>query len=93
MKMKPAAYIGLTVSALKEGKQGSLVTTTGRVNEYRRAFYQGLGASPKDYTFDASIGTRGGHKCCGSRVYWRHKVSCPMAVKNAPDDLSDLITQ
>lgn len=86
----PKKYKGIFVTALKENNQAPLVTSTGIVNEYRLAYYQGLGASPKDDTFDRSIGVRGGHKCCGSKVYWRHKVDCPKAAKNAPDDYSDL---
>lgn len=81
----------ITVSALKEDKANSLVCKTGRLNAYRWAFYQGVGGSPKDKTFDLKIGTRGGHKCCKSKVWWRHKVSCKNAVKNSPDDLSDLL--
>ena len=68
----------------------SVVCSTGRMNAYRWAYYQGVGASPKDSTFDPNLGTRGGHKCCGSKVCWRHKSNCKMAAKNAPDDLSDL---
>lgn len=80
----------IQVSALIENKTNSLICKTGHQNAYRFAFYQGLGASPKDSTFDPNIGKRGGHKCCGSKVWWRHKTNCKMSVKNAPDDLSDL---
>ncbi len=80
----------IAVVALKENKPNFLVCKTGRMNAYRWTFYQGVGASSKDKTFDPKIGKRGGQKCCGSKVWWRHKVSCKNAVKNSPDDLSDL---
>lgn len=79
----------IMVTALKD-KPAPLYCKTGRINEYRRAFYQGNGGSPKDKTFDPAIGTRGGHSCCGSKVWWRHKLGCKNSFKNAPEDLSDL---
>ena len=78
----------IIVEALKS--KGGLYCKTGRINAYRLSFHSGTGASPKDRTFDPNLGTRGGHKCCGSKVWWRHKVSCQNAVRNYPDDLSDL---
>lgn len=54
----------------------NLYCKTGKINEYRRAFHRGLGATIREETFDKSLGVRGGHKCCGSKVSWRHKVSC-----------------
>lgn len=78
----------ILVSALKS--TNSLYCTTGRKNAYRDAFHTGLGASRGDETFDPKLGVRGGHRCCGSKVEWRHKVTCSNAVRNAPDDYSDL---
>lgn len=75
MEKKP-----ILVTALKT--TGNLYCTTGRKNEYRRAFLQGLGASPKESTFDPKLGKRGGHSCCGSKVWWRHKVLCPGVTKD-----------
>lgn len=68
----------------------TLKCKTGRINEYRRAFRDGLGASRKEETFDLSLGVRGGHNCCNSKVEWRHKINCKNSLKNSPDDLSDL---
>jgi len=67
-----------------------LICSTGRINQYRMAFIQGRGASTKDKTFDRSIGKRGGHKCCGSQVVWRHRAGCKYDLRTAPDDYSDL---
>lgn len=78
----------ILVEAIKS--TASLYCKSGRVNEYRRSFLMGTGATPHESTFDKRLGTRGGHKCCGSKVWWRHKVTCKNAVRNAPDDLSDL---
>lgn len=71
---------------------GSTKTKTGTDNAYRIAFAQGLGASNKEKTYRKGYegSTRGGHICCGSRVGWRHKVTCKNALRNAPDDYSDL---
>lgn len=78
------------IVALNENNPASILTRNGTINEYRRAFAFGQGGSIYDETFDPKIGTRGGHKCCGSKVWWRHKVNCKNSTKNAPDDYSDL---
>jgi len=52
---------------------GSLLTSTGHLNDYRWAFYHGLGGTRKECTWDQQ---RHSHSCCGSRVAWRHKVDC-----------------
>lgn len=47
-------------------------------NFYRMCFARGTGGSRKEETFDKNIGNgAGGHKCCGSKVPWRHKANCP----------------
>lgn len=89
MTRKDYEALGL-ITALLEDKPASIFCKSGRINAYRRAFALGHGASPSDPTFDPKLGARGGQKCCGSRVWWRHKVNCKKAVRNAPDDLSDL---
>lgn len=65
----------------------AIICSTGRINAYRMAFAHGQGASSKDNTWDKLSHK---HLCCGSKVGWRHKTDCFNAVKNAPDDLSDL---
>jgi hypothetical protein len=52
---------------------GGLLTKTGHLNDYRWAFYHGLGGTRKEATWNQK---RHSHSCCGSRVAWRHKVSC-----------------
>lgn len=84
MKAKPYTPIEAILSV------GNLYLPNGRKNAYRAAFAEGVAGNIRDTTFDPSIGARGGHRCCGSKVWWRHKVSCKNAAKNGPDDLSDL---
>lgn len=57
-------------------KDINLLTKTGRRNSYRLSFYQGTAASQKDDTYDPAMSKSGGHRCCGSKVKWRHKLSC-----------------
>ena len=53
--------------------KNNLYCKTGIINEYRRAFLGGFGASVKDLTCHLK---KHKHTCCGSRVAWRHKVQC-----------------
>jgi hypothetical protein len=46
---------------------------SGQENYYRVCQVQGIGGSRKEATWDRPNHT---HTCCGSRVPWRHKVSC-----------------
>lgn len=52
--------------------EGELYCTTGIENAYRRAFLDGLGGSRREATWNKYE-----HICCNSKVYWRHKSSCP----------------
>lgn len=90
VKMKVSKYKNKIVMGIKT--YGSAVCKTGNVNSYRVAFLQGLGASSKEKTYRKRYkgSPRGGHICCGSRVGWRHKVTCKNALRNLPDDYSDL---
>lgn len=58
-------------------KRWGLIMSNGGINDYRVAKATGVGGSRKEETFDPKLGKRGGHSCCGSKVEWRHKVSCP----------------
>lgn len=62
----------------KEQSDLGLIMPSGHRNDYRVETMKGRGASSKDSTFDPTLGHRGGHSCCGSKVTWRHKASCPM---------------
>lgn len=64
-----------------------LIHSRGGVNEYRRAFLVGQGASTRDKTWSEG---KHWHVCCKSKVGWRHKTNCKNALRNAPDDLSDI---
>lgn len=65
-----------TVQSIKT--EGNLMCTTGIENAYRRAFKDGLGGSRKENTWNKQKDKyHGTHSCCGSKVYWRHKVECP----------------
>ena len=55
--------------------------------DYRREFIKGRGASTKDPTWKR---TEHLHKCCRSKVPWRHKASCHKVLKDH-HDLSDLL--
>ena len=54
----------------------NIICSTGRINAYRRAEYQGLLGSRKEATWDRKSKQ---HNCCRSAVPWRHKVTCPRA--------------
>ncbi len=71
----------------EEAKEFGLIMSNGKVSEYRKAFIEGLGASIKEKTWDRK---KFRHRCCGSRVSWRHRRKCKEICRNAPDDLSDL---
>lgn len=58
----------------------SLYCKTGRLNGYRDAFKKGLGASRKDSTWDREQKL---HTCCLSKVAWKHKSKCEVALKNS----------
>lgn len=51
----------------------SLMTTTARRNDTRIAEYQGLKGTRKESSWSKPEHQ---HDCCGSKVSWRHKVSC-----------------
>jgi hypothetical protein len=61
-----------------ERKRYGLYLAGGGINDYRLYKMKGQGASRKDPTFDPSLGRRGGHSCCNSRVEWRHRVDCKL---------------
>lgn len=63
--------------SIGDRKRLGLILPSGHVNDYRIAHMNGTAGSRKEETFDPSLGRRGGHSCCGSRVEWRHKVTCP----------------
>lgn len=56
---------------------------------YRWVFARGQGGSAKDVTWSKA---KHMHVCCNSKYPWRHFKNCPKALRNAPDDLSDLLT-
>jgi hypothetical protein len=56
---------------------------SGHLNDYRRAQFLGQGASRKDPEWDKQ---RRVMTCCGSKVYWRHKVACPKLEGTLPPD-------
>lgn len=60
------------------------------MNQYDREILKGQHASRLDSTFDPELGTCGGHICCGSKAWWRHKQHCKNVLANLADDLSDL---
>src|SRR4051812_43714313 len=64
-----------------------IICSTGCENAYRLAFARGEGASTKEVTWNKA---QHRHICCDSKVAWRHRASCSNAVRNMPDDLSDL---
>ena len=59
-------------------KTGNLYCSTGRKNDYVKAFLDGLGASSKEWTWSKKKHI---HTCCGSKVCWKHKVNCKLARK------------
>jgi len=61
----------------------SLYCKTGRLNGYRDAFKKGLGASRMDSTWDREQKL---HTCCLSKVAWKHKVGCEVALKDTLED-------
>jgi hypothetical protein len=70
-----------------EKKTLGLILNSGKINEYRKTFIEGLGASIKDKSWNRK---KHWHRCCKSTVPWRHLKTCPKLCRNAPDDLSDL---
>lgn len=58
----------------KEKLRLGIISETGEVNEYRRAFVTGLGGNKKEETWDPK---KHWHTCCKSKVPWRHKRNCP----------------
>lgn len=54
---------------------------------YRNMIARGQGASRKDPTWSKSLSI---HTCCKSKYPWRHFKDCKKALRNCPDDLSDL---
>lgn len=71
----------------KEKEELGLIMSDGKINNYRRNFIEGLGASIRDKSWCRK---KHKHVCCGSHVSWRHLKTCPRLCRNAPDDLSDL---
>lgn len=65
-------------------KQGipNILLKNGELNYYRVCQMKFTAGTRKESTFDRSLGRRGGHSCCGSRVYWRHKTNCPGLTKD-----------
>src|SRR5664280_2134862 len=51
-----------------------LATEWGTRVTYRLAEYEGLLGNRKEATWSKTLRE---HTCCGARVSWRHKVSCP----------------
>lgn len=52
---------------------------SGPKNDYRLAQLNGTVGSRSEETWqkDGRKAYSGTHTCCGSKVHWRHKVSCP----------------
>lgn len=61
----------------EEKRKYGMIMSNGQDNYYRICKAKGQGGNRKEETFDKNLGARGGHKCCGSKVEWRHKTSCP----------------
>ncbi|WP_148058661.1 hypothetical protein [Agrococcus jenensis] len=56
-----------------------LYLPSGHRNAYRVERMKGHGGSRTDPSWDR---TANQHTCCNSRVYWRHKVACPLLELN-----------
>jgi|GEM_PF-2669993 len=80
-------YKSIKTMPTEERLEFGLIMRDGKTNKYRTAFIEGVGASIKDRTWNRK---KHQHSCCGSKVPWRHLINCSKAVRNAPDDLSDL---
>lgn len=53
-----------------------LICSTGIINEYRHAEYQGLLGSTGEETWNRK---KHWHDCCKSKVAWRYMTTCPRA--------------
>lgn len=58
----------------EDKKRYGMIMPSGEINYYRVMFAKGMGGSSKENTWDRSAHM---HKCCRSKVCWRHKTSCP----------------
>lgn len=65
----------LSELSVSERRKYGIITSTGIINAYRRAFIVGQGASRKDETWDKSQHI---HTCCESKVPWRHRTACKL---------------
>lgn len=74
-------YKGIKVEAVNS--IGNLICSTGRINGYRMAFYQGVGGTRKEKTWNKKLHR---HDCCKSAVAWRHLRSCPALKKDIDDN-------
>ena|SRR3990167_10884254 len=58
----------------------------GLESPYRKAIARGQGGSKKEASWDGKE-----HICCHSKYAARHYKHCTKAIRNTPDDFSDLV--
>lgn len=66
--------------SMSERRRLGLYLPGGETNYYRIVMMKGFGGSATEETWirqGYSGNHKGHHNCCGSKVAWRHKVSCP----------------
>jgi hypothetical protein len=84
-KVTPVSEIPFYPAGIRIPK--SDVIKYGLDSVYRYIFARGQGGSCRDITWSKEKYL---HECCGSKYPWRHFAACPKALRNLPDDLSDL---